>query len=195
MWKVSITGGIGTGKSTVAKVFEILNIPVFEADKVAKKLIENDISLKSEIITLLGSQAYLPDNKYNTIWVAQKIYDNKSFLQKINALVHPQVATAYKEWCNNQNSAYIIKEAAIVYEKQENELFIYVDCPKSIRIERILKRDPKRNIADIEKIMANQKSEEEFKSVADYIIQNNENELLIPQVLSIHEQILLKINA
>jgi dephospho-CoA kinase len=190
MIKVGLTGGIGTGKTTIAKVFAALGIPLFEADKVAKHLIENDPMLKAKIKTLFGAVAYLDSGKYNNTYIASQVYGNSTLLEKLNSLVHPAVAVYFKQWLLQQKVApYIIREAAIITENHGLDIIIAVKSPIELRVARIQKRDPKRSIEQIRTIIANQKTEEEYEAFADYVIENNEEKSMIKQVLEVDRKI------
>jgi dephospho-CoA kinase len=190
MKKIGLTGGIGTGKTTVAKVFAALGIPVFEADKAAKYLTENDAILKSKIKTLFGSEAYLASGKYNNTFIASQVYGNTSLLEKLNSLVHPAVGVYFEQWLLQQQAApYIIREAAIITENHGLDKIIVVKSPLALRMARIQKRDPKRSLEQINTIISNQKSEEEYEAFADYIIENNEEVSVIEQVLEVDGEI------
>jgi dephospho-CoA kinase len=190
MKKIGLTGGIGTGKTTVAKVFAALGIPVFEADKAAKYLTENDAILKSKIKTLFGSEAYLASGKYNNTFIASQVYGNTSLLEKLNSLVHPAVGVYFEQWLLQQQAApYIIREAAIITENHGLDKIIVVKSPLALRMARIQKRDPKRSLEQINTIISNQKSEEEYEAFADYIIENNEKVSVIEQVLEVDGEI------
>lgn len=185
MLKVGITGGIGTGKSTVAKVFSALGIPVYEADYRAKFLMENDKTIISKIQELLGQEAYLTNGTYNKAFVAQRVFDNQELLKNLNAIVHPAVGMDFVEWVNSQkNAPYIIKEAAIMGKNSGLDKIIVVSSPLDLRISRIQKRD-NRTVDQIENIIQNQKSEEQFLEISDFEIKNNESEFILPQVLEI----------
>lgn len=189
MLKIGLTGGIGTGKSTVSKIFSLLKVPIYEADRRAKILLNNDRALKIDIIELFGSQAY-ENGTYNSKWIASQVFANKDLLLKLNNLVHPLVARDWEEWCmKNTKNPYVVKEAAIM--KAGNlDFIVNVTSPLEIRIKRILGRDAQRSRKDILSIIAKQKSDDEFKSISDYEIKNGDKDLLIPQVIAIHEQLL-----
>lgn len=187
MLKVGITGGIGTGKSTVARVFSSLSIPVYEADYRAKFLMENDKTIISKIKELLGQEAYLTDGTYNKAYVAQQVFENQELLKNLNAIVHPAVGMDFREWINSQkNVPYIIKEAAIMSKNSGLDKIIVVSSPLNLRVSRIQKRD-NRTLDQIENIFQNQKSEEQFLEIADFEIKNNESEFILPQVLKIDQ--------
>lgn len=185
MLKVGITGGIGTGKSTVVKVFSTLGIPVYEADYRAKFLIESDTLIVANIKNLLGEESYFENGKYNKSFVAQKVFEDPDLLKKLNGIVHPATLKDFEDWANNQkNTPYLIKEAAIMGKNSGLDKIIVVSSPLDLRISRIQKRD-NRTVDQIENIIQNQKSEEQFLEIADFEIKNNESEFILPQVLEI----------
>lgn len=185
MLKVGITGGIGTGKSTVAKVFFALGIPVYEADHRAKVLIENDKSIISSIKKLLGEESYFENGKYNKGFVAQKVFDNPDLLKKLNGIVHPATLKDFEDWSITQKKTpYLIKEAAIMGKNSGLDKIIVVSSPLDLRICRIQRRD-KRTVDQIENIIQNQKTEEEFMAISDFEIKNNEQDFILTQVLKI----------
>ena len=192
--QIGVTGGIGSGKSIVCRIFAALGIPVYDADSRAKWLISNDLLLKKSIIELLGDDAYLPDGTYNRVWVATAVFQDPTLLQKLNSLVHPRVWQDTTDWAEaNQNASYLIKEAALMSRASKTigiDKLIVVHAPVAMRVARVKHRDPHRTTADIEKIIASQMTDEERFKVADYIIDNDEKQLLIPQVLDLHRKFL-----
>ena len=185
MLKVGITGGIGTGKSTVAKIFSSLGIPVYEADYRAKILIENEESVVRRIKDLLGPHAYHSDGSYNKAFVAGKVFDNQELLKSLNAIVHPAVGQDFNNWVSQQSGApYIIKEAAIMSRGSGLDKIIVVSSPLELRISRIQKRDG-RSIQEIQNIINKQKSEEQYIELSDFEVKNNEIDFILPQVLNI----------
>jgi dephospho-CoA kinase len=194
MLKIGITGGIGTGKSTVAKMFEVLGVPVYYADFEAKQLILKDEQVKSAIIHLLGDEAYL-GKTYNVPYVKKMVLSDDTLLSSLNRIVHPAVAKHFDDWLKKyKNVPYIIKEAAIMNKSTNAGKIIFVSASESIRTKRILSRDPERSSKEIEQIMANQKSKKEFLEISDFVIYNND-EGLIPQVLEVHEAIIKEITS
>ena len=190
--KVGITGGIGAGKSMVSRIFKLLNIPVYDADSRARWLMNHDPGLRKGIIGLFGPEAFT-DAGLNRTYIAQQTFSDKTRLNQLNALVHPAVGTDYHTWEKNQKSPYSLKEAALLYEAgsyQQLNLVIVVSAPEEIRIQRVLKRDPHRTKEDIEAIISKQWSQEKKEELADFIIYNDGGQLVIPQVLSIHEKIM-----
>lgn len=191
MLKVGLTGGIGVGKSTVSKVFALLEIPIYEADFQAKLLIENNHEVKRSLIELFGEKVYMADGTYNRILVAEKVFENKKMLDQLNEIVHPAVGIDFENFCNNYSSStFIIKEAAIMSKNQGLDKIIVVTSPLELRIKRIKARDLHRTEQQIAEIIKNQKSQEEFLAMADFEIKNNESEMLFPQILAIHKKIL-----
>ena len=191
---IGITGGIGSGKSIVCKVFELLGVPVYYADSRANWLTNNDLQLKKEIKELLGRQAYDENGQYNRKWVASQVFENPELLQMLNMLIHPRVFDDTKKWLKlHQNQPYVMREAAIsnaAGKGNDLDKIIVVSCPIDVRIKRIKQRDPQRSDEQIRAIIARQKTEEEFLKIADYQIINDDNQLILPQILNIHEVIL-----
>lgn len=188
---IGITGGIGSGKSIVCKIFEILGVPVYYADERAKWLTNNDLQLKKEIKELLGRNAYNEHGQYDRKWVASQVFNDSSLLKMLNMLIHPRVFEDTKQWvASHQAYPYLLREAALTNAAGNgNDLdkVIVVSSPLELRIERTKMRDPQRTEEEIRAIIARQKSEEEFQQIADYQIFNNETQLIIPQALAIHQ--------
>ncbi len=189
---IGITGGIGSGKSTVCKIFNALGVPIYDADSQAKSLMVNDNNLVSEIKISFGAQAYLPDSSLNRDYLAKTVFSNPEKLSLLNSLVHPAVARDFEAWILRNNDAkYLLKEAALLIEsgayKQLDKL-IHVIAPIDLRIKRIKNRDVFRSEKEILKIINNQLSDKERNNQADFIINNDESELLITQVLELHKK-------
>ncbi|MBK86662.1 MAG: dephospho-CoA kinase [Flavobacteriaceae bacterium] len=190
---LGLTGGIGSGKTTVSKMFSDLDVPVYNADYEAKKLMQNSLGLKDQIINLLGDNAY-KNNVLNKNFISKKIFKDASLLQKINSIVHPAVIDHYKNWFSAQDSVYVVKEVAILFEinSQKNFDFILtITAPKSLRIQRIIKRD-KKSIKDIEAIMSNQLPVYKQLSNSDFVIHNNAINETRKRVCDIHNKIIKK---
>jgi dephospho-CoA kinase len=189
---IGITGGIGSGKSIICKIFEVLGVPIYYADERAKWLTNNDLQLRKEIKELLGREAYDSNGMYNKKWVAAQVFDNPELLKILNSLIHPRVFDDTKRWLKeHQDKPYLLREAALTNAAGVgNDLakLIVVMSPMELRLQRIKKRDPQRSDDEIKAIIARQKNEEEFRQIADYQIINDEKQLLIPQVLALHEQ-------
>ncbi len=190
--KVGITGGIGAGKSIVSQIFEVLGIPVYDADSRAKWLMNNDSDIRKAIIHLFGNESYT-EGALNRAFIARKTFHNKEKLDELNAIVHPAVGDDYIHWEKAQKSPYSLKEAALLYEAgsyKQLDLVIVVSAPEALRIKRVLKRDPQRTSEDIKAIISKQWPQEKKDSLADFVIFNDDVRLVIPQVLSIHEKII-----
>lgn len=192
MIKLGITGGIGSGKSIVCKIFESLGYPIYNADDRAKWLVENDSDLKKNIILILGSESYIED-KYNRSFVSKTVFQNPDLLIKLNELIHPKVGNDFDKWASeNSNSKIIVKEAALIFESDSYknlDKIITVIAPIEDRIDNILKRDTFRTKEEILKIINNQLSDKEKIDKSDFVIYNNSNELILPQILNIINQL------
>lgn len=189
---VGITGGIGSGKTTICKIFELLDIPIYYADDRAKELMNSDPEVKKEIISEFGAQAF-KGNSLNKPFLSNKVFNDSGEVKKLNAIVHPAVAKDFEQWVEKQNTDYVLKEAALLIESgsyQNLDFLITVYSPKELRIKRIQQRDPFRSKEQIKGIISKQVTESKRQELADYIINNDEAELLIPQVLSLHHQLI-----
>ncbi|MBK6948639.1 MAG: dephospho-CoA kinase [Haliscomenobacter sp.] len=190
MLHVGITGGIGSGKTTVCKIFEILGIPVYYADERAKWLMEHQASLVQGILGLLGQEAYTGEGKLNRSWISGKVFGNPELLSQLNALVHPAVAQDGFDWQDRQTDCpYTLKEAALLFESGSYLLLdktIVVTAPLELRIKRVMDRDGVPRQAVQERI-DRQMPEEDKVRKADYVIHNDGQRLLIPQVIAIHQ--------
>lgn len=195
MRKVGITGGIGSGKTTVCKIFETLGIPIYYADDRAKWLMVNSPALQTGIINLFGKESYDEEGQLNRAYIGGIAFKHPKKLQKLNALVHPAVFVDGENWQQEQLALqfpYTLKEAALLYESGSHKFLdkmIVVTAPEELRIERVMKRDGLDKEAVQDRI-ARQMSEAEKVAQADYIITNDGQQLLIPQVLEIHQQLL-----
>lgn len=189
MLKVGLTGGIGSGKTTVGRIFEMLGIPVYYADDRAKYLIENDENLKRSIIDAFGPEAYTSDHRYNRKYIANIVFKQKDKLQMLNALVHPVVIKDGEQWQKlNASFLYTIKEAALLFESGSYlalDKIIYVYTPEQIRIERIIKRDDL-DREEVQRRMASQGNEHDKMEKSDFIIMNDGSKSLIQQVMELH---------
>jgi len=188
MIKVGITGGIGSGKTTVCKLFEEIDIPVYYADTEAKRLMNSDKKLKSAIKELLGDEAYYKNGRLNRGYVASIVFKDKKKLEALNNIVHPAVATDGNRWFEQQNSTYAIKEAALLIESgsyKQLDFLIVVTAPVEMRIKRVVKRD-KSSYSEVKRRIENQLPEIQKKKVADFIIDNSGDVSLVSQVWKIH---------
>ncbi|MCL5128486.1 MULTISPECIES: dephospho-CoA kinase [unclassified Algibacter] len=191
---VGLTGGIGSGKTTVAKMFLTLGVPVYIADDEAKKLMRKSKIIKRKLIQLFGEQAYV-DNNLNKPFIASIIFTDKNMLKQMNAIIHPRVARHFEKWAKKQNTPYVIKEVAILFENGGDKLCDYViavTAPKDAKIKRVLVRD---NTSEekIIAIMKNQWSDAEKVKLSHFVIENVDLEKTKNQVSSVHAQILKKI--
>lgn len=190
---VGITGGIGAGKSTVAKVFAILSIPIYYADDRAKWLMVNDEGLKGKIIAAFGPVSYSDQGILNRSFLAEKVFSDPANTEIINGLVHPAVGEDFRSWVKRQGSPYVLKEAALLFESgsyKELNKVINVSSPLKVRVARVLMRDPHRNLEQINAIIDKQLPDEDKNEMADFVIKNVDSQMIIPQVLTIHEKLL-----
>lgn len=189
--KVGITGGIGSGKSTICKIFSTLGIPIYEADSRAKWLMVNNQELKNKIKNAFGEESYFENGDLNRPYLAQQVFNQGDKVTILNSLVHPLVGTDYIDWIQkNSNAPYLLNEAALMFESgsyQRLDKVITVFAPEEIRLERVGQRDLHRSKEEIEGIMHKQLSEEEKIKRADYVIYNDNKQLVIPQVLKLHQ--------
>jgi dephospho-CoA kinase len=190
MFRIGLTGGIGSGKSTVAHVFEILGIPVYYADKEAKRLMNEDPEIRKELITHFGEEAY-KDNLINRRFLAEIVFKDKEKLHLLNSLVHPITIARAEEWMVQQNTPYVIKEAALIFESgsQENlDYVIGVSAPLALRIQRTMKRDGVTR-EEVLNRMQHQIQESIKMRLCDFVIRNDEQHLVLPQALALHEKL------
>lgn len=188
---VGITGGIGSGKSTVVGEFQQLGIPCYVADVEAKKLMINSNKVKSKIIDLLGEEVYV-SGELNRAYISEKVFHNKELLAQLNGIVHPAVHQHLKEFVAQQNAPYCIYESAILYENKNEHLcdkVIVITADLEERIQRVLHRDHVTREAVLARIK-NQWSEEKKVKKADFIIENKDINTLKQQVLAVHQQLI-----
>ena len=188
--RVGLTGGIGSGKSTVAQIFEVLGIPVFYADIAAKKIMNEDEELRSAITNIFGEQAYA-NNILDRKYISSIVFSDPAKLQQLNALVHPATKKNSDAWMREQTSPYAIHEAALIFEAKVSDrldLVIGVSSPIELRIKRAMGRD-KVSREEVLKRMEQQLDEKVKMSKCDFVLINDEQQLLIPQVLTLHEKI------
>ena len=188
---VGVTGGIGAGKSLVSKIFSSLGVPVYDADSNAKLLMVSDEELKQSIIDLFGPESYI-NQDLNREWIGKKAFSNPDLLKQLNHLVHPAVQRHFTKWVEQHlDSRYVLKEAALLVENESYKKLdhlIVVSAPENIRIERVLKRDSHRSEEDVRAILEKQLLEEEKIDKADFVLTNDGQSLLIPEILKLHEQ-------
>ena len=193
MLKVGITGGIGSGKSTVSSFFSVLGVPVYDSDKRAKYLMQHDNSIIGTIKKEFGERSYL-NNQLNRSYIAEIVFKNESKLKQLNSIIHPAVRTDFNNWLSqNSNAKFVIKEAAIMIESgayKEMDKLIVVNSKRDQKIKRIKKRDHL-SLEDIENRIQNQLSDEIRNQYADFIIENNSGKMeLKQQVLSIYNKLI-----
>lgn len=172
---IGITGGIGSGKSTVSKFIEELGFPVYDSDFWAKELVNIDKNLKSRIIELLGEESYDENGKYNRKFVAEKVFDHQELLLKLNQIIHPAVKIHFENWVKAQNAEFVFKETALLFELKLNESCyqsILVTADENIRIKRVMNRDG-RTYREVKEIIDKQMPEVDKVKLADFVIQNN----------------------
>ncbi|PWK77903.1 dephospho-CoA kinase [Mucilaginibacter oryzae] len=190
MLKVGLTGNIGSGKTTIAKVFELLGVPVFYADDEAKKVMVTDDVLIAGIKQAFGNEAYRGDGSLNRKYISNIVFNNKAELDKLNALVHPAVFRAFEQFDGlHQAAPYVIREAAILFESGSYKMCdraIMITAPLETRINRVMLRD-KLSRADVESREARQMPQDEKVKLANDVIINDGKQLVIPQILRLHE--------
>lgn len=189
MIKVGLTGGIGSGKTTIAKIFGILNIPVYNADDAAKQLMNTNEKLKATIIEHFGNASYA-NGQLDRKYLASIVFNNKEKLDFLNSLTHPVTIEDAENWMNKQNAPYIIKEAALLFESGAAERLDYVIgiyAPQHIRVKRVMERD-KLSAEEVMKRISRQIDEEMKMKLCNFIITNNEQQLVIPQVLELDKK-------
>ncbi|MFQ5446082.1 MAG: dephospho-CoA kinase [Saprospiraceae bacterium] len=191
--KIGITGGIGSGKTTICKIFETLSIPVYYADERAKFLMANDVALKAKIKSLLGEAAYVDGKTLNRDFIAGIVFSDARKLEALNTLVHPAVGEDYAQWHAAQSQVpYTLKEAALLFESNGAKMLdktIVVHAPVQLRIERVMARDGVSETA-VRNRMDKQMDDGQKRKLADFVILNDGEHPLIPQVVRLHEQLL-----
>ncbi len=192
--QVGITGGIGSGKSLVSRIFTCLGVPVYNADRQAKNLMTSDELLIEQIKKEFGALSYRADGSLDSPYLSKATFGHPEKLEKLNLLVHPCVASDYHQWVKDQNDQkYVLREAALLYEAgiyTSIDKMIVISSTHEIRMKRIMARDPQRTEEEIKAIMKSQWPEEEKIKKADFIIYNDDQHMIIPQVLKLHAKFL-----
>lgn len=193
---VGLTGGIGSGKSTIAQMFEKLGIPIYVSDKEAQVLIETDECVKQKIISVFGENAYI-NGKYNRKYMADVVFNDKDKLRLINEIVHPAMASHFEKWKQKQQAPYVIKEAAILFESgayRQCDYIITVTAPEAERIRRVIERD---GITEqsVRERMNNQWSDEKKINLSDEFINNINIESSSLKVQEIHSNLIKKLKS
>jgi dephospho-CoA kinase len=188
---IGLTGGIGSGKTTVARIFSMLNVPVYNSDEAGRKITNINPSVKSAIKEEFGADVFDQNDNLIREKLSAIVFNDTSALAKLNAIIHPAVALDFKTWCENQSSPYVIKETAILFEHGLNKHLdgvIVVEAPDELRIKRVMHRNGITEEA-VRKRIQQQLPQDELISRADWVIHNNEEQLLIPQVLEVYSRI------
>ncbi|MEP6677412.1 MAG: dephospho-CoA kinase [Ferruginibacter sp.] len=190
MLRIGITGGIGSGKTTVAKVFETLGIPVYYADDAAKRLMNEHDELKQKIKKQFGEAAYTAEGKLDRGFLSAMVFNSTQKIAQLNAIVHPATLADAAHWMQQQTGAYALKEAALIFEsgaQQQLDYIIGVHAPSALRVQRTMQRD---NITREEVLsrMDKQIGETIKMKLCDFIITNDEQELVVTQVLLLHQK-------
>lgn len=190
-FKLGVTGGIGSGKTSVCRIFNVLGIPVFSADPVARDIMDNDQEMKARINAIAGRDLY-SEGILDRAGLASIIFNDPELLTKVNALVHPVVFRRFGKWAAEQAAPYVIMEAAILFESGASRLvdrILTVIAPVEQRIERVIKRN-NLTLDQVHERLRNQIDDEERVRQSDYVISNSENEMIIPAVLKVHYELL-----
>jgi dephospho-CoA kinase len=195
MLKIGITGGIGSGKTTICKVFETFGVPVFYADAVAKWAMTNDANLVAGVKANFGNESYHADGTLNNKYLAAIVFNQKVSLEQLNSLVHPAVFNEFDKWVNThvKSTPYVLKEAALLFESgsyQQCDKNILVTAPLDLKLARVMQRD---KVTEVEVLsrMDKQFTDEQKVKMADYFIANSLSDSVILQVLDLHEQFLM----
>jgi dephospho-CoA kinase len=190
--QIGITGGIGSGKSLICKIFKLFGVPVYDADRHAKALMTTDGILVSQIKKEFGDLAYHPDGNLNRTYLGDHVFLHEERLEKLNSLVHPRIALDYQNWIARYDDApYILKEAALLFESGSYRLLdkiVVVSAPEELRQKRVLQRDAHRTVEQFKGIVEKQMPEAEKTERSDYIIVNDDVTLVIPQVLKLDDE-------
>jgi len=189
--RVAVTGGIGSGKSVVCKVFSALGVPVYHADERARLLMNTDSRLKDSLIQLFGRELYDEDGLRRK-WMAERIFGNDKLVEKVNSLVHPAVHHDFLKWADEYtNEPYVIEEAALTFESGGERFFdrvIVVTAPESLRVKRVVDRDGVDEEA-VRSRMKHQMSQEEKEERAHFVIKNDNETMILPQILALHAEL------
>ncbi|MPR35725.1 dephospho-CoA kinase [Salmonirosea aquatica] len=188
--QVGVTGGIGSGKSVVCRIFACLGIPIYAADQRANWLAEHNPIIRQEVIALLGPDSYTSEGTYNRTYVASRVFTEPVLLQQLNQIIHPRVFADSDQWLRlHAQQPYVVREAALMNkagDKNTLDYVVVVDAPVELRIERTKLRDPHRSETEIRAIIARQITDEARLQLADFVIENGLEYALIPQVLNLH---------
>ncbi|MAJ51081.1 MAG: dephospho-CoA kinase [Flammeovirgaceae bacterium] len=193
---IGITGGIGSGKSVISKIFSALGLPVYDADTRAKWLMANDPNIRGQLIELLGPESFM-EQGLNRPFIARKSFNNEKILDRLNGIVHPEVSADFTRWVTlHDKSPVLLKESALIFETSSHtdlDQVILVLSPSTLRIKRVLARDLHRSKEEVEEIISRQRTADEKRLLAQFIVNNDEKNLLLPQVLSIHKTLISQV--
>lgn len=190
--KIGVTGGIGSGKSVVTRLFRLLNVPTYDADTAAKAIMTDSRAVRAQLVAGFGPAVYLPDGSLNRSWLSDRVFHDEKALKKLNSIVHPAVIQHGNEWAEAQSGPYSVKEAALLFESgsfQSLDYTILVSSPLELRIHRVMKRDGVSR-QEIVARMDQQMPEEDKLKLANRVIYNDEKQSLITQVYNIHQQLI-----
>ncbi len=188
---VGLTGGIGSGKSTVAHFFRNLGVPVYDSDNEAKALMVSSKTLRKGIIELFGEEAYLGE-RLNRIFISEQVFKSAELLQSLNAIVHPAVKKDFLQWVEKQKAPYVIQESALIFENASQgnyDKVIVVSAPQEVRLQRVMKRDNVNEVKILERI-AHQLPDKQKKDLADFVIENDDLPDTSERVSEIHDQLM-----
>jgi len=192
MFRVGLTGGIGSGKSLICSILEKFRVPVYYADTQAKKLMNSNPDLRNQIVELLGEQAY-GSGRLDSSYLAGRLFEDAALLTSMNSIVHPAVRNDFKRWADLQiDVPYVVEEAAILFESgsyKEMDFTVLASAPQEVRISRVMERDGSDRDSVLRR-MGHQWSEEELKKLADHVIVNDGMQMLLPQVIELHNKLL-----
>ena len=192
MIRIGLTGGIGSGKTTIAKIFEVLGIPVYYSDNATRQLMNEDPELRKNIEANFGKGSYV-ENVLNRSYIASIVFNDSAKLDILNSLTHPATILHARQWMQQQRSPYVIKEAALIFESgsaADLDYVVGVYAPLPLRIKRVMERDHVSS-DEVIKRMKRQINEDIKMKLCDFVITNDEVELVTPQVITLHEKFLV----
>ena len=195
--RIGLTGGMGSGKTTVGLMFADYGVPVYNSDTEAKKLMETSVDVRKELKNLLGDEAYT-DKRLNKTYISERIFSDTSLLQKMNSIVHPAVRKHFLVWAASQKAVYVIQEAAIIFEIGSQDFYdsiVLVTAPENTRIKRIKSRSAKNTTRDIKARMRHQWQDDEKIKGSDYVIENVILQNTRAAVLEVHRKLLKRYRA
>ena len=191
MLRIGLTGGIGSGKSTIAGIFQSLGIPIYSSDIEAKRLMQADAAIRAQIEKVFGVESY-PDGKPDFRYLASIVFNDPPALEKLNSIIHPATIADAKKWMTKQQAPYVLKESALLFESGAAEgldLVIGIYAPQALRIQRVMKREPISREAVLAR-MKRQINEEIKRRLCDRVLINDEQQPLLQQVLSLHNELI-----